>query len=119
MSDDKTEENADTGPKSWVEEIEVAGERLVAQVRKLADDASVRRIRVKPRDGDVAVDIPLTVGALAGGAVVIAAPVLAVLGALAAFVAKLDIEIVREAPEGEDEPEGEIVEGQATETDDL
>lgn len=95
MTDNKPQDEATR--KSWVEEIEVAGEKLVAQVRKLADDASVRRIRVKARDGDVTVDIPLTVGAIAGGAVVIAAPVLAVLGALAAFVAKLDIEIVREA----------------------
>ncbi|MCL4676519.1 MAG: DUF4342 domain-containing protein, partial [Pararhodobacter sp.] len=88
--------------KNWVEEIEVAGEKLVGRVRELADDARVRRIRVKARDGDVTVDIPLTVGAIAGGAVVIAAPVLAVLGALAAFVAKLDIEIIREAaPEAE------------------
>lgn len=94
MSDDTHNK---TERKSWVEEIEVAGEKLVAHVRKLANDASVRRIRVKARDGDVTVDIPLTVGAIAGGAVVIAAPVLAVLGALAAFAAKLDIEIVREA----------------------
>jgi len=101
------ETDAKTGAKSWVEEIEVAGEKLVAQVRKLADDASVRRIRVKTKDGDLAVDIPLTVGAIAGGAVAIASPVLAVLGALAAFVAKLDIEIVRdeEPPQdGDDAP---------------
>ncbi|MCB1405889.1 MAG: DUF4342 domain-containing protein [Rhodobacteraceae bacterium] len=94
MTDDSKQ---DAQRKSWVEEIEVAGEKLVAFVRELANDARVRRIRVKARDGDVTVDIPLTVGAIAGGAVVIAAPVLAVLGALAAFVAKLDVEIVREA----------------------
>ncbi|MCC0076425.1 MAG: DUF4342 domain-containing protein [Rhodobacter sp.] len=99
------ESDGKTDPKSWVEEIEVAGEKLVAQVRKLAGDASVRRIRVKTKDGDLAVDIPLTVGAIAGGAVAIASPVLAVLGALAAFVAKLDIEIVRdeEPPQGGDD----------------
>lgn len=82
--------------KNWVEEIEVAGDKLVQQVRKLAADASVRRIRVKSRSGDLTVDVPFSVGAIAGGAVVIAAPVLAVLGALAAFVAKLDIEVVRD-----------------------
>jgi len=104
QNQDRNQDNEDSDRKSWVEEIEVAGEKLVAYVRQLADDASVRRIRVKARDGDVTVDIPLTIGAIAGGAVVIAAPVLAVLGALAAFVAKLDVEIVREA---EEEPEGE------------
>ena len=96
MSDD-TENKQER--KSWVEEIEVAGEKLVAQVRKLAEDASVRRIRVKTKDGELAVDIPLTVGAIAGGAVAVASPVLAVLGAVAAFVAKVDVEIIRSEDE--------------------
>jgi len=97
---ERPEESAEQGRKSWVEEIEVAGEKLVAMVRDLAQDASVRKIRVKSSSGDVAVEIPLTIGALAGGAVVIAAPVLAVLGALAAFVAKVTVEIIRETEPG-------------------
>lgn len=84
--------------KSWKEEIEVAGEKLVEKIRELTADANVRRVRVKAPDGDIAVDIPLTVGALAGGVVVLAAPVLAVLGALAVFVTKIKIEIVYEEP---------------------
>jgi hypothetical protein len=95
----ETEERPREDKRSWVEEIEVAGEKLVEQVKKLAEEGSVRRIKVKDRDGDIAVDIPLTVGAIAGGAVVIAAPVLAVLGALTAFAVKLDVEIVREEEE--------------------
>jgi hypothetical protein len=39
--------------------------------------------------------MPLTIGAIAGGAVLVAAPLLALLGALAAFVTKVKIEIVR------------------------
>ena len=70
--------------------------QLLEKVKKLAAEGSVRRLRVIAPDGDIAVDIPLTVGAIAGGAVVIAAPVLAVIGALAAFVTKVRIEIVRE-----------------------
>ena len=102
---DSTRKGADQGRKSWVEEIEVAGEKLVALVRELAQDASVRKIRVKSPGGDLAVEIPLTIGAIAGGAVVIAAPVLAVLGALAAFVAKLRVEIIRDSETGTTAPE--------------
>lgn len=87
--------------RTWKEEIEVRGDDLVARVKQLAADNSVKRIRVVEPDGDIALEIPLTYGAVAGGAVVIAAPVLAVVGALAALVAKVKIEIVNEEP-----PEG-------------
>jgi hypothetical protein len=81
--------------KTWIEEIEVAGENLVAQAKHLSSETSVRRLRILEPDGDIAVDIPLTVGAVAGGALVLAAPILAVLGAVAAFATKVKIEIVR------------------------
>lgn len=100
---EQTEEKTDapeteTGAKrkTWVEEVEVAGEELVGRVKQLAADSRVKRIRVVEPDGDIALEIPLTYGAIAGGAVVIAAPVLAVIGALAALVAKVKIEIVHE-----------------------
>lgn len=90
-------ENSNNKPdRDWVEEIEVAGEKLVEQVKELAREGHVRRLRVLEPDGDIAVDVPLTVGAVAGGAVVLAAPVLAVIGAIAAFAAKVKIEVVRE-----------------------
>ena len=86
--------------RSWseemTEEIEVAGEELVARVKELAADAQVRRIRITEPDGDLVLDVPLTLGAITGGAVVLAAPLLAVIGALAAFVTKVKIEIVRD-----------------------
>ena len=85
--------------RTWAEEIEVAGERLVEKVKELAEEGNIRRLRVIEPDGDVAVDIPLTVGAIAGGAVVLAAPVLAILGAVAVFATKVRIEVTR----GEDE----------------
>lgn len=82
--------------RTWIEEIEVSSERLKEKVESLAAEASVRRIRIKEPDGDIAVDIPLTVGAVAGGAIVLAAPILALIGAVAAFFAKVKVEIVRE-----------------------
>ena len=88
-----------TKARDWVEEIEVSGEKVVAEVKRLASETKVRRLRVLEPDGDVAVDVSLPVGAIAGGAVVLAAPALAVIGALAALVAKVKIEIVREVDE--------------------
>jgi hypothetical protein len=94
--------------KSWIEEIEVMGEQLVEKIKELAQESQVRRVRILQPDGDIAVDIPLSVGAIAGGALVLAAPVLAVVGAIAAFATKVKIEIVRDedAPE-QDAPEAD------------
>ena len=88
--------------RSWIDEIEVKGEELIARVKQLAADNKVKRIRVVEPDGDIALEIPLTYGAIAGGAVAIAAPVLAILGTLAAFAVKLRIEVVQEEPVDED-----------------
>ena len=77
------------------EEIEVAGDELVARIKHLAAEGQVRRVRLIEPDGDIILDMPLTIGAIAGGAVVLAAPLLAVVGALAACVGKVKLEIVR------------------------
>lgn len=93
--------------RTWIEEIEVAGEELVARIKQLAADSKVKRVRIIEPDGDIALEIPLTYGVIGGGAVVIAAPVLAVLGALAAFVAKVRVEVVHEVSVEDDAPTGE------------
>ncbi len=92
-----TEESQDR--KTWKEEIEISSEALIAKIKELAAETQVRRVRIIEPDGDVAVDIPLSVGAIAGGVVVLAAPVLAIIGAIAAFASKVKIEIVREEDE--------------------
>ncbi len=81
---------------TWKEEIEVSGEQLVSYVKRLAAEGKVRRLRLSEPDGDLVVEVPLTIGVIAGGAVVLAAPVLAVLGAVAAFLTKVKLEIVRD-----------------------
>lgn len=85
--------------KETTEKIEVDGPSLIDKVKELANESRVKRLRIIEPDGDVAVDIPLTVGAIAGGAVVLAAPALAAIGAIAALVSKVRIEIIREAEE--------------------
>lgn len=89
-------------PRTWTEEIEVAGDQLVASIKRLAAEGQVQRIRITEPDGDLVLEVPLTIGAIAGGAVVLAAPLLAVIGALAAFVTKVKIEVVRNGSGGKD-----------------
>ena len=74
--------------RTVVEEIKVAADELVRKVRELLHEGNVRRIVVK-KDGHVVMEVPLTVAAIG----VIAAPVLAAIGALAAFVGKYSIVI--------------------------
>lgn len=93
------QDNQGKKTRTWIEEIEVAGEELVARIKQLAADNKVKKVRIVEPDGDIALEIPLTYGAIAGGAVALAAPVLAILGALAAFVAKVRIEVVHEEVE--------------------
>jgi len=84
------------------EQVEVSSEKLMDKVKNLANEASVRRVRIKEPDGDIAVDIPLTVGALAGGAAVLAAPALALIGVAIAFFSKVTLEIVRDVETEDD-----------------
>lgn len=89
---------------TWTEQIEVRGEELVASVKRLAAEGQVKRVRIVEPDGDIVLEMPLTIGAIAGGAVILAAPLLAILGALAAFVTNVKIEIVRTGEHPDNKP---------------
>lgn len=86
--------------KTFTEEIEIAGNQVVEQVKELVKEGNVRQLRIKSAEGDdVYLEMPLTIGVVAGGAIALAAPWLAMLGAFAALVARVKIEIVREISE--------------------
>lgn len=86
---------AGKGKQTWVEEIEVAGSQLVEQVKELINEGNVRRLIIRTQDNKVLLEIPLTAGVAVGGVVTIFAPVLAAIGALAALIAKVKVQIVR------------------------
>lgn len=88
--------------KTFTEEIEVAGSQLVDEVNRLVAEGNVRKLQIRSEKGDVYLSVPLTAGAIAGGVVAVAAPWLAVIGAIAGLVSKVKIEIARtDAPEPE------------------
>ncbi len=95
------EERKTQRQRTITEEIDLAGNQLVDEIKRLVAEGNVRQIRIKDADGDVYLETPLTFGAIAGGAVVLAAPWLAILGVIAALVTRIRVEIVRDAKDGE------------------
>lgn len=100
MSEDH-QDRREKKDQTFVEVIEVTGNQLVEQVRHILKEGNVRQIRIHAKDGDINLEMPLTIGVIAGGAVALAAPWLALLGVLAALVAHLEIEVEREVEAAE------------------
>jgi hypothetical protein len=82
--------------KTFTEEVEVAGHQLMDEINRLVAEGNVRKLQIRSKQGDVVLNVPLTAGAVAGGVMVIAAPWLAVIAAIAGVVAHVRLEIVRE-----------------------
>ncbi len=97
MSEQKPHEE-----RTWTEELEVAGKEVVDTVRDLLHQGNVRRIIIRKPDDTVLLEIPLTAGVAVGGILVTFMPLLAGLGALAALLASVKIQVVR-VENGEDE----------------
>lgn len=89
--------------KTWIEEIEVTGNELVARVKELIEDSSATRIIIRKPNGTVMMEVPIVAGAAVGGAAVIFAPVLAAIGAMAALITQCTVEVVREQDPDDDD----------------
>lgn len=80
---------------SGSDEIVVAGSELVERIKSIVQEGNVRRLIIRKPSGEVLLEIPLTAGVVAGGGLILLAPVLAALGALAALLAEVKVQIVR------------------------
>jgi Domain of unknown function (DUF4342) len=88
--------------ENFKEEFKVKSDEVIGKVKELMHEGNVRRLIIKDEDGKVYLEIPVTLGLI--GAFL--APTLAAVGALAAMVAHLKIEVVRtEEPEAAKPPE--------------
>ena len=74
------------------EKFTVDGSQLVDKIKQLIQEGNVRRVRILHK-GRALIDIPLTVGVPVAAATVLAAPVLAAIGAIAALVTECTIEV--------------------------
>jgi hypothetical protein len=83
------------GKRSITERFTVAGGELVDFVKKLIADGNVRRLVIRRPSGEALIEIPLTAGIVAGGALTLLAPVIAAVGAIAALLAKFEVDVER------------------------
>lgn len=88
--------------RTWTEEIEVEGRELVEKVKGWIDDSSATRIIIRKSNGDVLMEVPIAAGVAVGGAATLFAPILVALGAMAALLEFVKVEIVHEDEEGEE-----------------
>ena len=91
----KTENTDKKEEHTWMEEIEIAGNQLVERVKELVAEGNVRRLIIRTAENRTIMEVPLTAGVAVGGVVTIFAPLLAALGALAALIAHVKVQIVR------------------------
>ena len=81
------------------EKFTVSGSQVVEKVKQLIHEGNVRRVRLL-HEGKTIIEIPLSIGAPVVAAGILAAPILAALGAFAALVAECTIEVEKvEKPE--------------------
>jgi putative cell wall-binding protein len=82
------------------EQFKVHGKDLADKIRELIHEGNVRRIIVKDESGHTFVEIPLTVATIG----IVAAPILAAVGAIATLVAKFEVVVERTTPPDEKKP---------------
>jgi diacylglycerol kinase family enzyme len=91
----KRDEGTAEDERTWTENIEIAGSELVDRTKELIAQGNVRRLIIRNQDGEKLLEVPLTAGVAVGGALTLLAPVLAALGAMAALLTRVKVEIVR------------------------
>ncbi len=74
------------------EKYTVSGSQVVDRVKELIHEGNIRRVRLIHNDRTL-IEIPLSVGAPVAAVGILAAPVLAAIGAVAALVTECTIEV--------------------------
>lgn len=74
------------------EKYTVSGGQVLGKVKKLISEGNVRKVRLIQKDKTL-LEIPLTVGAPVVAVGILAAPLLAAVGAVAALVTECTIEV--------------------------
>jgi len=89
------------------EKITVSGDQLLGKVKQLIREGNIRKVRIIHKDKTL-LEVPLTIGAPAAAIGIVAAPVLAAVGALAALVTECTIEVERvEKQDSDSQEDGE------------
>jgi hypothetical protein len=102
--------NPQDKPGITFEQIKLKGSQLVEKVRELVEDGNTRRVVIK-KDERVLMEVPLSVGVGGAAAAILFAPMLAALGALAALVTDVEVEIERLQPPAAKPEDGQAENG--------
>ena len=87
--------NKESTKQPVTDKVTITGNQLVEYVKYVIAAGNLRRLIIrKPNDG-VLLEIPLTTGVAVGGVLTAMAPVLAAVGAMAALLSQVKVEIVR------------------------
>ncbi len=76
------------------EKFRVSGSEIVEKVKQLIHEGNIRKVRLVHEDRTI-IEIPLSIGAPVAALGIMAAPVLAAIGAFAALVTECTIEVER------------------------
>ena len=74
------------------EKFTVSGDKVLSRIKEIIREGNIRRVRLV-HDGRSIIDIPLSVGAPVAAVGILAAPLLAAVGAFAALVTECTIEV--------------------------
>jgi hypothetical protein len=74
------------------EKFTVSGDQVVEKVKQLIHEGNIRRVRLI-HEGKTIIEIPLSIGAPVAVVGILAAPVLAAIGAAAALLTECTIEV--------------------------
>ena len=85
---------AKNSQSQWNEELETFGNEAFNRVQELVEEGKVRRLVIRKADEAVLLDVPLLPAVIVGGLMMFWMPFLAVMSVVAAFVAKLKVNIV-------------------------
>ena len=81
--------------RSSIEEMKVKGNQLVDKIKEIIEDGNAKRVSIR-KDGRTLLEFPLCVGVGGATAAIFLMPTLAAVGALAALVTDVEIEVERE-----------------------
>jgi hypothetical protein len=74
------------------ERFTVSGDELLAKIKQLIHEGNIRKVRII-HDNKTIIEIPLSIGAPVAAIGILAAPLLAAIGAFAALITECTIEV--------------------------
>ena len=98
------EKNSQENNKKKSNEFEFNGSELNKRIQEIIKEGNIRKIIIRKESGEILLEIPLTAGVAVSGVMTLFIPQLAAIGAIAALISKVKVEIVRKDQEENEGP---------------